>query len=200
MPSLAIPIEGSYGDLEHDLIENEPPVLFPIGQDSLWGQMRKIRADYLQDVVDQLSTWYDNLDPETCDDVDIASWEALYSIPIDTTKALLARQNFVISRRTRGAFTRTRRRLIVEAFIAATFGQAIQFSSLGVPFVDDGIPFFSGIFDFDGVYNIVEDIPAFTYDVRILTGTDVDEVGLARELARITPAGITFTITDTDTP
>lgn len=200
MSSLILPSETTYGDIEHDLIENEPPGLFPMGQYSLWGQMRKLFADALQVLADQLTQWYLNLDPSTVDLDDIPEWEEMLGIPSDATKDLTHRRAFIMSRFQRGPFTRTRRRLIVESFIIATFGQAIEFDPTGVPFVTGGIPFYSGSDSLVGTYNIVEDIPNFAYDVRILNTITVDEPGLTRELRRITPAGITFTITFTATP
>jgi hypothetical protein len=44
-------------------------------------------------------------------------------------------------------------------------------------------------------YTIVENIAGYSYDVRILNSITVDQVALIRELTRITPAGISFTIT-----
>jgi hypothetical protein len=40
----------------------------------------------------------------------------------------------------------------------------------------------------------------FAYEVRILSTLGVDVIGLARELTRVTPAGISFTITQTPSP
>lgn len=198
---LSIAPEGVYTDAERNLIDNEPPGLFPGDQNSYWGQVRKVLGAKLQDFNDTLAQWYLNLNPGTVNEADMHNWERQFGIPISSTdKTLEQRRAFVEQRFQKGSFTRTRRRLVVESFIVATFGVAPTFDSFGIPFDAGGIPFFSDITDLAGTYNIVEDIPNFTYDVRILDTIDIDEDGLRRELDRITPAGIEYTITMTPTP
>ena len=198
--SLVIPPEGTYGDIEHDFIENEPPGLFPTDQNSLWGQARKIFTDELQVVADKMAQWYLNLDPRTVHVDDMPEWEYMLNIPDSTGKTDEARRAFILARRERGPFTRTRRRKIVESFITATFGVPIMFTPTGVPFTAGGIPFFSGEDSLVGTYTIIENIPAYSYEVRVLDSLDIDVVGLQRELDRITPAVYSFTITETPTP
>lgn len=188
----ALPAEGAYTDAEHNWIDNEPPGLLPGDQSSYWGQMRKVFTDQIQTVIDLFTEFYTDLDPSTVDADDIGNWEAELAIPSDTTKSLATRQAFVITHLAKGAFTRTRRVQIVEAFIMATFGQTMEFTLAGIPFDAGGIPFFGDITSLAGTYRIVEDIPSFSYDVRILDTITVD--GLDRELAHFTPAGISFTI------
>jgi hypothetical protein len=198
---IAIPAEGTYSDIERDWIDNEPPGLFPGDQNGYYGQVRKVFADYLQVLADMLTTWYSNLDPATVNLDDMPEWENELGIPLNAAnRSLPQRQAFAMSRLQRGSFTRTRRRLLVEAFITATFGVPISFTAGGVPFDGTGIPFFAEDIGLAGTYNIVENIPAFSYDVRILNTFDIDQAGLQRELERITPAGITFTITPTAAP
>jgi len=201
MTSVTIPAEGTYGDIEHDLIENEPPGLFPSDQRSAWGQMRKVFANYLQVLADQLTAWYVNLDPSTVDINDIPEWEEMLAVPQSVTgSTLLVRRNFVMSRRQRGAFTRTRRRLIVESFILATFGEAPSFTPDGLTLDAGGISLFSGETSLIGTYTIPESIETFSYSVRIKNTITVDDVGLARELGRITPSGISFNVVYVATP
>jgi hypothetical protein len=201
MSELTISPEGVYTDIEHDFIENEPPGLLPGGQDSTWGQIRSVYAAYLQVLADMMTKWYGNLDPSTVSSDDIPEWEYMLNLPqSNTTLSDTARRNNVVARFEVGPFTRTRRRQIVEAFITQTFGQAIVFTPDGIPFVSAGIPFYADIGSLTGTYNIVENIPAFSYQVRILNTVTVDQAGLTRELARITPAGIIFTILSTATP
>lgn len=187
--------------MEFTWIEAEPPGLFPLGQDSVWGQARKVFADYLQtSIKDSLTQFYLDLDPATCSEDTLARWEFELGIPVNLSKPVEQRRAFVQSRRQVGPFTRTRRRLIVEAFIIATEGGVPTFDAGGIPFDAGGIIFHSGVFDLTGTYNIVEDIPGFAYDVRVLDTIDADFEGMARELERITTAPITFTITETPTP
>lgn len=196
MTTLTIPAEGTYSDIERDFIDNELPGLFPQSQDSVWGQMRKLFAGDLQSLSDLLTQWYLNQDPSTVDINDIGNWEAELGIPYNAAnRTLQQRQSFVQSRRQRGAFTRTRRRLLVESFISATFGAPITFTSDGLAFDSGGMPFYAETVDLSTAYRIVENIPAFSYDVRILNTIAIDQPGLQRELERITPAHLTFTIT-----
>lgn len=193
-----IPAETSYSETELSWIESEPRVL-PSDQDSFWGQARKVFADYLQtNVVNRLDTYWNNLSPITCDEDDLANWEETLGIPVNNAQPIEYRRALVQIRLHRGAFTRTFRRQIVQLFINAVEGSPIIFfTDDGIPFGDDGIVFGSGDFDATAVYEIVEDVPGYSYDVSILNTIDIDEVGLYRELKRATPAPIddNFTIT-----
>lgn len=190
-----MPREEPYGDLELDMIENEPPGLFPDGQDSYWGQVRKLYADHLQgNIVDLLAVWYNNLDPRTVNENDIRNWEILVGLPdFSAVRTLQQRQALVALRLLRGPFTRTFRRKIVEFFIAMTFGEAITFTSDGVALTADGVPLFSGEDSLEGTYAIVEDVENFDYQVRIKDTIAVDD-SLTRELERVTPAHMDFDV------
>ena len=196
---LSYPSVTSYSDTELRWIESEPSGLLPTDQDSFWGQQRKVFCDYMQtEMFDKLEAYYANMSPLTCDEDDIANWEIMLGIPVDTAKSLAYRRAFVQIRRYRGAFTRTFRKQVVELFINAANGIPILFFTPGgLPF-SDSVPllFGSGTFDTSTAYAIVEDIPNFTYAVKIRDDVGVDEVGLRRELKRITPAPIddNFTI------
>lgn len=196
MTSLDIPVEGTYSDIEHDLIENEPPGLFPTDQSSLWGQVRKLQADYLQVIADLMTTWYGNLDPNTVNIDDMPEWEYLVNVPVAPTgKTLDERRAFVLSRWQRGPFTRTRRYQIIESFLDALLsgGPVILFTPTGLPFGTGGMYFGTGITSLTGLYRIYENIPAFTYEVWIKSSVTPD-AGMLRELQRITPAGIVVSI------
>jgi hypothetical protein len=142
MVQLIIPPQGDVSDIERDFIDNEPPGLFNQGQDSLWGQVRKVFADYLQVVADQLGTWYYNLDPNTVDETDVASWEETYGIPIDNAKDIASRRALLGIRFEKGAFTRDRRDRIVQWFIDSGSNSnaiPIQLTPGGVPFDGGGL-------------------------------------------------------------
>lgn len=192
---VTLPAEESYSDIESLWIATEPGGFFPMGQDSFWGQARKVFCDYMQaNLFDKLVTYWNNLDPATVDADDLANYEVMLGIPVDTTKSLDLRRAFVQIRLERGAFTRSRRQRIVEYFIDATKGTPVVFTPDGIPFTSDGIPLYAGEFDAANSYNVVEDIPGFSYDVRIADTIDVDTSGLSRELDRITPAPIEFVV------
>jgi len=154
-----IPPEGSYGAIEHDFIENEPPGLFPTDQNSYWGQSRKVFTDHLQALADKFNQWYANLDPATTNVDDMPEWEYMLGIPDGTGKPTESRRSFIQARLERGPFTKTRRRKIVESFVVPTFGEAITFDAFGVPFTAGGIPFFSGVNSLVGAYSIVDNTP-----------------------------------------
>jgi hypothetical protein len=142
MAQLTIPPQGTVSDIERDFIDNEPPGLFNQGQDSLWGQMRKVFADYLQVVVDQLASWYFNLDPAAVDEFDMHLWEEMYGIPTDITKTLAARRAILAIRFEKGPFTRERRDKIIQYFIDAGSNSnaiPILLSPIGVAFDAGGL-------------------------------------------------------------
>jgi hypothetical protein len=189
-------VEEPYGDIELDLIDNEPPGLFPADQLSVWGQVRKTWADYMQvNLSNPLDQWYLNLDPRTTSIDDMPEWEYELGIPASPAVAEARRRAFILMRLEKGPFTKARRRRVVEAFIEQTFGQATDFTLDGVPIGSPGITLYSGLTSLEGTYRIYEDVPNYCYYVNVLNSIPVD--GLTRELRRITPAGITFTVDNT---
>lgn len=197
-----IPVEGTYGDVERNFIENSPEGMWPDNQDSNFGQIRKVLCDELQLMVDKLTILADELFIETATGAEtLMLWERLLGVPIEPTgKSDAERRSILAPRLVYGPFTRTRRREIVEGFIISTFGESAALTTSGLELTAAGVPLFSGVFSLTGTYNIVENVSNFTYDVRILNTITIDEDGLRRELDRITPAGITYTITYTATP
>lgn len=197
-----LPSEGAYSSLELDFIDNEPPGLFPQNQDSYWGAFRKLVADYLTaNGVDLFAKWYNNLDPRVVDGDDIDEWEYEVATPVSPVALTLPqRRQRVMSRLYKGVFKRAVRAAVVESYILPTFGEAASFTPDGLTFTSAGISLYSGVTSLTGTYRIVENIGAFSYDVRILNTITVDQVGLTRDLLRLTPAGISFTITSTATP
>jgi hypothetical protein len=184
-------------DVELDLAENEPPGLLPTDQTSYWGVLRAVFAAEIQVLADQMAQWYLNLDPRTVDEDDMPEWEYEVGLPVNPAgRGLEQRRSAVISRRWRGPFTRTRRAQVVESFIGVVLGiPPLIFTEDGLIFTDDGLEFGTdAVGDLETLYAIVEDIPDFSYIVYILDDVDEDTDGLVRELTRITPSGITFTV------
>jgi Concanavalin A-like lectin/glucanases superfamily len=105
------------------------------------------------------------------------------------------RRASVLRRIRKGAFTRARRIEIVESYINATFGHPVELTEEGVALTPSGIPLHDELADISTLYNIVEDVEDFSYDVRILASVAIDTEGLLRDLKYMTPAGITFTLT-----
>lgn len=196
--SLSIPPEERYGEVEIDLIDFEPPGLFPTNQDSVWGQVRKVYADYMQEnFVDVLAQWYVNLDPNTVNAADMDEWEYMLGIPNGAGLALERRRAFVLARMEVGPFTYSRRERLVELMISLTFGQAAELTLDGLSLDGAGVPLYSGLTDLAGTYRIYEDVPNYSYQLVVLNSIPVE--GLDRELRRITPAGITLTVDNTVT-
>jgi len=195
MTDFTLVAEADYSDIERDLIENEPPGLFPVDQNSAWGQMRKLYADYLQgNFVERLEDWYLNLDPRTALASDFPEWEEMLGIPDQTGKTDNARRAFISSRREQGPFTRSRRNRIIESFIAATFGVSLSFGSSGILLDAGGAPLLADTVPLPSTYRVYEDVTGRSYLVRIVSEITPDIAGLTRELKRVTPAGISFTI------
>ena len=195
-----LPPETALTDLERSFFESEPPGLFPQNQDSYWGQLRRVISDKLQEVADLFATYYLNQSAKTVNEDDMTEWEQMLGIPAASGRTLEQRRAFVLSRLIYGPFTRTRRAGVVELFIRATFGTTATLTPDGIPIPPEGIPLYAEAIDLTGTYNIIENVEAFSYEVRIRNDILLDQQGLQRELERITPAGITFTITITPAP
>lgn len=189
--SLVVPPESTYTDVERNWIETEPGVL-PMGQDSLWGQARKVFTDWMQsNLFDQLDNYWAAMSPDTCPLDELHNWEIELGIPVDETKPEAWRRALVKVRSYRGPWTTTIRKQIVETFILAVADTPLAFFTTGgIPFGSGGIPFGAGTFDVEAVYRITETIPDYTYTVQILDTIDIDLDGLYRELKRVTPAPI----------
>lgn len=189
-----LPAEVPLTDLERAFFESEPPGLFPQNQDSYWGQLRKVLSDKSQEVADLLTAYYLNMSALTVNLDDMTEWEQMLNIPAMSGRTLDQRRSFVLSRLNYGAFTRAKRKAIIESFVVTTFGTPITFVPEGISFSAGGMPFFGESSILAGTYRVYEDIRAFAYAVWIKSTTTPDIPGLTRELARITPAGISFTI------
>lgn len=196
-----LPAEVPYSDAELAFIDESPPRLFPDNQNSNFGYLiRKIFSDHVQELINQLDTIYNEKFVNTSLQY-LDEWEREVGLPVAPTSYNTAqRRNAILNRLRKGAFSRAARRAVVESFITATFGAAPAFDVSGIPLDSSGIALYSGTNSLTGTYNIVENVAAFSYDVRILNTIAVDQVALTRELTRITPAGISFTITMTATP
>lgn len=198
MASLTLPAEGTYSDIERDLIENEPPGLFPENQDSVWGQMRKVNGDYLQvNFADRLAVWYQNLDPSAVDVGDLPEWEYMLDVPDSTGHTDAARRAFLVSRREQGPFTYQRRNRLIETFIAATFGVSLGFDAGGLVLDAGGLILLADVLPLSSSYRVYEDIQGWTYELWIVNTITPDTPGLTRELNRITPSGIVMTFDNT---
>jgi len=196
-----LPPEGVFSQAEISFMDDSPPGLFPENQDSNFGFIiRKLFSNYIQDLIGKEQTVYNERFVDTSTQF-LDEWERQENLPQNpTTLTIPQRRNTILSRVRKGPFTRTRRAATVEDFITATFGESASFGTTGIAITSTGIPLYSGVTSLTGTYRIVENISGFSYQVRILNTITVDTAGLTRELTRITPAGISFTILSTSTP
>lgn len=192
-PQPVLPAEGPYTDTERLFISDEPPGLFPENQNSNWGTLRRVLTDEIEIAVGQLNDLYNEIFIETAVGY-LPNWEAEMGLPLGTGYSDSRRRVSILSRRVRAPFTRTRRKNIVELFIQDTFGVPATFTSDGISFVD-GIPLHSEPGGVTSFYNIIENVENFSYEVQISNTVEPDLSGMTRELAWITPAHISFTIT-----
>lgn len=191
-----LPAEGVFTDAEIAFIEDSPPGLFPENQNSNFGLLiRKIFADKIQQLIGQQLTLYNERFVASALDF-LDQWELEVGLPVAPTGFTTAQRRSIILGRIRvGLFTRARRDEIVKAFVQATLGDAIALTPAGVPLVAAGVPIYSGLTSLAGAYTITEDIPGFGFTISVASGVSLDQVALARELDRVVPAGIHYTIT-----
>lgn len=196
-----LPVEIAPSDAEFDFMELSPAGLFPENQNSNFGfAIRKLWCDRIQELADQQTTMFNEKFAATATQF-LDDHERQYGLPIAPTSLSIAQRRQQVGNRIRiGAFTHTRRKLIVESFITATFGNPIQLTPAGVPLSAGGIPLYGEGGDVSTLYRIVEDIENFHYDVRIKNTVTPDDAGLHRELDRITPSFFSYTVVYVATP
>jgi hypothetical protein len=189
-----LPAEKVFTEAELIFMDESPPGLFPENQDSNFGfVIRKIFSDLAQDCSDWQTTLYNERFVETALQF-LDQWEIDVGLPANPVGISISQQRVaVLARLQRGPFTRARRNALIESYISTTFGSPIQLVPEGVPF--DDIPIFGEVADMSSLYLVVENIPGFSYLVWISNTNTPDLASLTRELKRITPAGISFTIT-----
>jgi len=196
-----LPAEKPVTDAEIAFMEDSPTGLFPENQNSNFGfVVRKNFSDYVMQLIGQQQTIYSERFVDTSSQF-LDEWERQEDLPQNPTGLTIPqRRNAVLARVRKGPFTHARRNSTIENFIIATFGESISFGTEGVVLVTAGVPLYSGSSSLAGTYAVVESIATFSYQVRIKNTISVDMTGLTRELTRITPAGISFTIVSVPTP
>lgn len=192
-PQPVLPAEIALTDVEA-LFQSEQPRNWPLNQNSNLGFLRKIITAPLQQVV----TWVSELALEMFIATStgyLSTWERAMGIPVDPTgRTVPQRRAYLLSRRGISPFTRTRRKNIVESYITATFGTPAAFDGTGIPLTAAGVTLYGEYADPTTLYNIVEDVENFSYQVNISAAVLLDFDGLNRDLAWITPAHISFTV------
>lgn len=194
MASPAIPAEGTYSNVELSFIEKSPPGLWPENQDSYFGQLRKVICDEIQSWVDLMMTLYQEMFPATAGSY-ISLWEEEVGLPVAPTgKTLQDRRTLVQPRRYYGPFTRGRRNAIIEQYILPTLGGDAATLTPGGLDLSAGVPLYSGVSSLTGTYAVVESVTTFSFTIRIKNTITPDEAGLRKELDRVVPAGLSYSI------
>jgi hypothetical protein len=192
-----IPTEGAYTESELRFVENQPPGLWPENQDSIFGQLRRVLTDQIQfnrSVIDSLAQELFVPTAKTY----LSLWEEMLGAAISPAgKSVSQRQAILLARLRYGTFTRTQRNDIIAQFIQTTFGQPAAFTLLGIPFTAGGIPLYGPLADASTLFRVYENPTTFSYEVFIKNTNTPDIGALTRELARVTPAHLSFTIDNT---
>ena len=195
-----LPAPTNLTDQELNFLDDSPPNLFAENQDSNFGAFRKVFSDQMKMVADQIQTLYTERFVFTASQT-LDQWEEEVGLPINPgSLSVQQRRARILARRQKGPFTRTRRQQVVETYLLSTFGQTTQLTLLGAAITPAGLPLYSDATSLVGLYTITEDISNFSYTVTINSSAQIDQAGLLRELSKITPAGINFTVTYTGQP
>ena len=190
IPQPILPLEIDFTDPELNFMDESPRGFFPENQDSNWGWKRKVFSDVMWELYGQFHLLYSEMFPSTAQEY-LDEWERMVGLPPNPpNKSVGQRQQAVLNRLRGGPFTRTQRRLIVESYITATFGDALQLLPPGVPMIVAGQKLYNEPGDVKHLYMILETVEQFKYEVRIKTGMAIDQIGLERDLRWYTPAGI----------
>lgn len=192
-----LPPEGLYGEIERLFIEESPPGLWPENQDSNFGTIRRIITLPLQDASDEMTTIFNERFIDTAVAL-LTLHENQVNLPAgNALKSLAQRRADIKTRKKKGAFTRVRRDNIIRDFINATYGTSLQLGPDGLVLDAGGLALFSDASGpYQALFRVYEDIRNFSYEVWIRNDVTPDLVGMLRELKRITPAGISFAITE----
>jgi len=190
-----LPAEVRFTDAELIFLDESPPGLFPENQNSNFGfVIRKVFSDKTQNISDWQDTIYNERFVNTSTTF-LDQWELELGLPANPTGVSISlRRASVLARIQRGPFTRARRNALIESFITTTFGTATQFTPAGVPFDASGVTLYGESGALGSLYNVVESPSTFSYVVNVAASNVPDIAALTRELKRITPAGISFTI------
>jgi hypothetical protein len=193
----SLPAEVQFTEAEFIFMDESPAGLFPENQDSNFGFIiRKIFSDLAQNISDWQLTLYNEKFVETSS-MFLDQWEIEVGLPPNPSDLSISdRRANVIARLQHGPFTRTRRYNTVARYVETTFGSPIQLVPAGVAIPSGGIPIYGEPGNVSTLFAIYENIPNFTYLVWIAGTNTPNLAALTAELKRITPAGISFSITN----
>ncbi len=195
-PSIPEPT-GTITEAELNFIEDEPSGIFPENRNSNWGLVRRLWAENIQELIDQLDVIYAERFVQTATE-HLDEWESQMGVPTTAVALTNAQRRSVLhTRLKKGAFTRPLFNVILENYISATFGTVAQLNPSGLALDAVGLPLYAEADALSAFYRIYEDHANHNYDIWIRNDTTPDIPSLTRELNRIVPAGWTFVIDNT---
>lgn len=155
----SLPAEVPFTDPELDFMDDSPEQLFPDNQNSNYGLLRKIWTDFVSEIITIQNTIYtERFVVGSTQFLD--QWELEVGLPPNPAgKTISQRREEVGLRVVRGPFTRTRRRTVVERYIAATFGPPIELTPAGVALDAGGMQLFAEQVPLSSSYAIWENQP-----------------------------------------
>jgi hypothetical protein len=194
-----IPPEQPFTDMERIFVSESPPKLWPENQDSNLGQIRKVVTDPMQGISDDIQAMFNEIFANYSNPW-LNRHEQDYGIPADLPGlSLPQRQQRLLLRIRKGAFTRTNRQKVVEEILAGiqSLGDPTQITPDGISLTASGVTLYSEPIPLDVslYYDIVENLGAYSYIVNISPVITPDTNALTRELNHFTPAGISWTLT-----
>lgn len=192
-----LPAEVTFTEAELVFMDESPPGLFPENQNSNFGfVLRKIFSDLSQDIANWQDIIYNEHFVGTSSRF-LDQWEIEMGLPPQPPGYTMeARRASVLARIQRGPFTRGRRDELIRKYVESTFGTPIQLVPQGVAMASTGVPIYGESADVTTLFQVFEDQPNFRYTVWIASTNTPNLADLTRELKRITPAGLSFTITN----
>jgi hypothetical protein len=216
-PPSIVELVESLSDAEKMFIQESPPGLWPENQDSNFGMLRKVITGFIQDEADLVNELFVELFIETAHGY-LARWEKEYGLPVSPpVYDEMFRRLLLLFRARKQPFTRTARAQIIETVIRGAHTFSLELVYDGIPFTVEGLLFIDedgGLPDFiygtqippeglvldgsgitmEASYYVTENIPAYSYHVGIRNDFAPDIDLMTRELAHITPAGISFDV------
>lgn len=190
-----LPAEQPFSDAELAFMDESPPGLFPENQNSNFGYIiRKTFSDFIQELINQQNVIFSEHFVASST-LYLDEWERQVGLPTNPPGlSEQQRRNLVTNKLKVGPFTRARRDEIVKSFVQATLGDAVALLPSGVALTSAGVPLYSGLTSLSNAYTITENVPGFSFTISVAPGVTLDQVNLTRELNRVVPAGISFSV------
>lgn len=191
----ALPAEGQYSEMERLFIEEQPKVVLPTNQNSNFGALRRTITDPFQESYEVIKALALELFISTAEGY-LGLWERDLGVPPNQAGLTIEQRRARLYNRIRKQpFTKARRKEVIDNYIISIQGTSVSLTPEGVPLTADGVPLFSEpIPPGTPPYTITENVEDFSYTVTFNEALDINIADVTRDLEKITPAGINFTI------